>query len=1245
MKKKIVVSILILGMSSALFIISNYFKSNIQATDLIENEIKLQLIPNSDQKTDEIRVELEYSEGITEAILIDLPEGIEFQEIENGQATLSNDKKVLTIDPVETKKSILTFRGEPGEYSLVAYTKAKADAKISSLPLVLEMGKVKENELEETEVLIEKKDQQDQQDQPSEEIVEVTDIIEGDAVAEQEVSTWDQFVQALGNASISKIILKNNLIATSNAQVNRKVEVEGNNFLINSVSYSIKAQESADLAVKDIKFTGTSSSALFSGNGKVTVKGNFNSLSNNLTGMASMSGGSFTMDGVDANYDRGSNQNPAIEAKYLTITNGSKFVSESERFYRITNKADNGATVVIDKGSKVRTSSMKGTTSTGDRGQAWQMEQKVDMFVRDAGTELYVEGNGKQRASNGGIFMIFADNSTLNVLDGADMQVHSQYASAVMLQSSGGQFNVKNNSTLKLSQKEDNGYNLGSTLRFRVEGDMTFNVEENSKIEILKDSGYAPSIRMYGGGNKVNVRSGSDFIVKNKGEGNPQDPGGNANNQALQYTSGGNNEFNLTGENSSVDIQANLGAAIDAENNSIDINAGNQTYFVARGTTAKEKGAIFNGGAMNFVMTNPKYFDFRNDREGGGYLFSNSAKSKLQIINSDISVWDKGTYLDGNPSKTWTLINATLSQANFNKVDSSSSADFLSRFGSATNYSRMSANNQSAIVDELRMPTDADKFIFGHVSVPEGKNDENRDAWTDEVGVRVTLYNSDGTKSQEFSSRTIGKDSSGGGLSVYGEPSRGGMFKIPVKNNEFLKVGQKIEVNAAWRGTDGEGSNNVHLSSPEDIQVTDKTVVDVTPPLPTELATSTTIDNATKQIKGMNSEPGSIVTIEINGKPIEKSVVVGATGEWTYDLPYYLDKSDVVQVFLRDQAGKAIEVKNPPVTNDEIGNVNPKKDMSYHDAIFKAAPQFVVNDVLADENSIIKSVSVDNENNATQVGSVLSYTLNISNNKKTAATWGNVWVEDSLAQELKLDKESVKVNGSTVSDDKVIYDPVTNIVKIYVGNLVEKENAVVTFDTKVTSSAIGKVIENKALAQGELAREIDPFEPGALIPEKEKQKNQVESNIVTNPGGPIFGMLEFVSAPKTISFGDNLKISSNTKEYPVELLDDNLVVQDSRAIKESWTLTAKMTQELTSPTKKTLPNSLQYIRDGQKNVMSSDSLIIEEQTSNDDDEVVVSEKWDSKSNGFILSVKPGEAYPEAYQGTIEWTLQDTPSND
>ena len=138
--------------------------------------------------------------------------------------------------------------------------------------------------------------------------------------------------------------------------------------------------------------------------------------------------------------------------------------------------------------------------------------------------------------------------------------------------------------------------------------------------------------------------------------------------------------------------------------------------------------------------------------------------------------------------------------------------------------------------------------------------------------------------------------------------------------------------------------------------------------------------------------------------------------------------------------------------------------------------------------------------------------------------------------------------------------------------------------------------------------------------------------------------LEFISAPSKIDFGEDLTITSKPKTYPLTAMDGKLTVQDTRADKKSWTVTAKMKKVLTSTGNQVLPNAVQYTRQGQTSIINSAATVIFETVSPNDEAVDVSDNWFPNGDGLSLKINPGEAYSEAYNGTINWTLQNTPAN-
>jgi len=161
---------------------------------------------------------------------------------------------------------------------------------------------------------------------------------------------------------------------------------------------------------------------------------------------------------------------------------------------------------------------------------------------------------------------------------------------------------------------------------------------------------------------------------------------------------------------------------------------------------------------------------------------------------------------------------------------------------------------------------------------------------------------------------------------------------INTPDNEFLKEGYTIKVLAAWLGKGAETSNTVIKSNPAvDFLEPEKTVVDVTPPVPAVL-TMSSVAAGTNKASGIG-EPDALVSVALNGK-IDPNItaVVGKDGHFSVELPADRRIGDTVQILLRDTAGDATAagVKDAPVTNNSVGNINPFTDLSYHDAVFQA---------------------------------------------------------------------------------------------------------------------------------------------------------------------------------------------------------------------------------------------------------------------------------------------------------------------
>lgn len=144
------------------------------------------------------------------------------------------------------------------------------------------------------------------------------------------------------------------------------------------------------------------------------------------------------------------------------------------------------------------------------------------------------------------------------------------------------------------------------------------------------------------------------------------------------------------------------------------------------------------------------------------------------------------------------------------------------------------------------------------------------------------------------------------------------------------------------------------------------------------------------------------------------------------------------------------------------------------------------------------------------------------------------------------------------------------------------------------------------------------------------------------------GTLFLSSSPSLLDFGIE---ESSYKAIRVNeaKLDKALIIKDTRAVKQKWTLSAKLIQDFTltetNGAKKVIPDILRY-NDGTDeekkfNLAENRDLLIDEHTSSN--EYDVSQTWNSKGKGFKLDV-PGDAVKTLgkYQAKIEFTVNATP---
>ena len=1289
-----------------LFVLAVQFSENQRLKALETNEDKnslIELVMDSEElsKDSEFNLTVLISPDVTKDIVLPIPEGLTFMteqmESEDYQVTYDSTSRLMTIElsPIEEVESENNSATE-------ALVQNEAERKPLVIPLAFKVENTgeytieaktiyQENSLFSNQVTFSVTETQEKLELETDEELEEP-IIDAPTVDENaptllrspksavaNVGTWDEFGAAINDPSVSEINLTANIYQqswnlTKLNILTRSLTINGNNFRLDLESKGIQlgiVPVETQLTVDNVKINKTVSAHIPIFNAVTGASGSGTNwvinISNVLTDEENESG---LIGAVNATVILRETNNLHLRAATSQL-NVQKLIFEENSIFKSRSRLANGiqpttlsaiaitnGTILVKKNAKV--SIINDGKSKEKAGKPVQSSSSaiagsISNFTMESDSEVLTEAN------------IYSYRTTIKnnftMTGGAKFEAigtaNSIFVSAENVGKGAGvpaTINISGARTsFILSSHRIGSSEDGAVIRIQGDGSV-FNVTDDAEVNVTKRISYsklkgsAPVVRMDGKDNHININTGGKFILHNTGSDGPNDGLGSSGNQGLLFTGGNGAVFNLKDAGSSAEIRSNYGPALVSTGSS-KITAGEGTIFKMRGRTKSKSGALFNTATSEITVDRPLFFDFRNDQYDGakGTIFNATAGSTFTSIQSDLSVWPHETNLNASPAKNWSLFDYKLSGANFTKIDSTNVPNEFNTgansFGStgASAYSRMTGGKVRAVVDELRAPTNADKSIFGHVTIPlDGEN--GRDAFTDEAFVVVKLTKANG-KSQELTGRTIGKNNNNLGLSVYGEASRGGMFKIPVPNDVFLETGDKIEVVRAWRGGADSNSNRVHHSLPEDLVAPNRTTFDITPPNPAVITNSRVVDNATKQISGKANEPGSEVEISVNGVDLATTTTVQPNGTFVFNLPHYLEKDDLVQVKLRDHAGLAsiVGVDHPPSTNNAVGNGNPTTNLTFHDQVFMAAPSIIVKDVLPDTNKAVKSVVVDNSKNATQIGSILTYTIDVENNKPAAiaTNWKAVTIEDQLDKALDPDLNSFALNGILIPATKVEFNEETRLLRVKVGDLGSNKKAKLTFNTRVNKTGINRTIFNKATIIGNSPREVEPFKVGPENPTAAKQKIQTSSNKIANPGGPVFGVLELVSTPTTISFGEDLKIAPTKQRYPVTEMSGGLTVQDSRAVKASWSITARMTSILESAEGKKLPNAMHYTYNGIDQILGTDSIVVYQHTSTNEDPLSISDSWNVQE-GLNLQIPAGRVYPGRYRGTIEWTLQDTP---
>ncbi len=368
----------------------------------------------------------------------------------------------------------------------------------------------------------------------------------------------------------------------------------------------------------------------------------------------------------------------------------------------------------------------------------------------------------------------------------------------------------------------------------------------------------------------------------------------------------------------------NSGAVVAFSNNNtyLEVNPGAYFYVIGRSSQPLINMSSNGVGSASvrwqntrMILDSPAQYDLRNlydGRQAVQVAMSNYGDNSFKIIDSDIDLWKLSTQPLGPSDETHAKVASFEVKGNGTAQTVTTTETGLASFKQG-NYRRISGMNQNPTIEWTPI-TDADKtlqarVIIGMVPDNNGSNSAGEinyiPVYASSKQAIVTLTDSYGKVISDLTTDQNGY--------------------ISYQAETFQKAGKEVS-GIAERGP-------WITESP-----VATTVIDVTPPEPAKINDAAKIESITPKLTG-TGEPNSIVTLTVNGNEVSGlSSTVAADGSWTLDISHLaLKQNDVLQVFLRDQSGRANGIDNPPATNNAVGNIQPAADMNYRDATFKAA--------------------------------------------------------------------------------------------------------------------------------------------------------------------------------------------------------------------------------------------------------------------------------------------------------------------
>lgn len=351
-----------------------------------------------------------------------------------------------------------------------------------------------------------------------------------------------------------------------------------------------------------------------------------------------------------------------------------------------------------------------------------------------------------------------------------------------------------------------------------------------------------------------------------------------------------------------------------ANNTSFKVEPGGSVYIVGNTTGGV---VTLNGGSSRlFELEEPESYDIRNRNDSGTAFNMSGSGNTLTINKTDIDLWNVGKNILGPSQETYALVEKFQYVGNGAVTTTEPGLAAFNR----TNYRRITGMNNLPEVEWYPV-TNADKSYKARVLLGMTPSDE-----FDEEGnvILIPVYASKNQGIVNFTEDTGAKYSAATNEEGYGV----------VTSDDYYKTGKKI-VAEAIRGP---------WTSAE---TKETTVIDITPPEPATVDNEERVSPISTKLSG-TGEANALVSFTLNDVTQPAlNTIVNAEGKWTVTIPdSLLKQDDVIQIFLCDQAGKT-EIADRPATNGEIGNQNPKNDLIYHDATFKAAKKVMVKGIIS----------------------------------------------------------------------------------------------------------------------------------------------------------------------------------------------------------------------------------------------------------------------------------------------------------